>query len=55
MTAQASRLEPLRHPARRPDERLPRQVLVIAGLLAHEHHFRGRAALAEVGLRSALP
>jgi hypothetical protein len=34
-----------------PDEGPPRDVLLVAGLLAHEHDARARRALAEHGLR----
>jgi hypothetical protein len=39
----------------RTDERLAREVFLIAGLLADQHHARIRRTLAEHGLGAALP
>ena len=50
------RLERLvEQPARRADERLPGLVLLVAGLLAHEHHLGRPRPLSEHGLRPHLP
>ena len=39
----------------RSDERVPLEILTVAGLLADEHDLRVRRALAEDGLRRRLP
>ena len=52
----AGRLEPLVElPAGRPHERLAGEVLLVARLLADEHHARPLQALAEDGLGGAAP
>jgi hypothetical protein len=39
----------------RPDERVTRKILVVAGLLANEHHVGGGASLTEHRLSRAAP
>jgi hypothetical protein len=42
-------------PARRPDKRMTLAVLLVARLLAHQHHLGGPRPFAEDGLRRAHP
>src|SRR5690606_1593972 len=46
---------PVEQLARRPDERMPAQVLLVARLFAHHEHARVVGTLAEHGLRRRLP